>query len=56
MNAAVKLDCQSVLKAVEIHDPVFDTALAAKFGAKLSAPQQIPCRSFSFGGLVSAPP
>jgi hypothetical protein len=49
MNAAIKLDSQSALKAVEIDNPVFDTALAAKLRAKPSATQQIPCRSFSFG-------
>jgi hypothetical protein len=49
MDAAVKLDCQSVLKAVEIQDPVFDTASAAELRAKPSAAQQVPCRSFSFG-------
>jgi hypothetical protein len=38
-----------MLKAVEIDDPVFDAALAAKLGVQPSAAQQIPCRFFSFG-------
>jgi hypothetical protein len=49
MNPAIELDRQSMLKAVEIDDPVFDAALAAKLGAQPSAAQQIPCRIFSFG-------
>jgi hypothetical protein len=49
MNTAIKLDRQSMFEAVEIDNPVFDAALAAKFRAQPSAARQIPCRSFSFG-------
>jgi len=49
MNTAIKLDRQSMFEAVEIDNPVFDAALAAKFRAQPSAAQQVPCRSFSFG-------
>ena len=49
MNTPIKLDRQSMFEAVEIDNPVFDAALAAKFRAQPSAAQQIPCRFFSFG-------
>ena len=49
MNTAIKLDRQSMFEAVEIDNPVFDAALAAKLRAQPSAVQQIPCRFFSFG-------
>jgi hypothetical protein len=37
-----------MFEAVEIDNPVFDAALAAKFRAQPSATQQTPCRFFSF--------
>jgi hypothetical protein len=46
VNPSIKFDRQSTFKAVEIHHPVFQAALAAEFGAQPSAAQQIPCRSF----------
>jgi hypothetical protein len=49
MNAAIKLDRQSMFKTVEINNPVFDAALAAKFRACSLAAQQIPCGLFSLG-------
>jgi hypothetical protein len=49
MNTAIKLDRQSTFKAVEIDNPVFDAALAAKLRVQPSAAQQVPSRFFSFG-------
>jgi len=46
VHTAIKLDRQSMLEAVEIHNPVFDAALAAKFRPQLSVAQQIPRRFF----------
>jgi hypothetical protein len=53
MNAAIKLDRQSVLEAIEIHHPTFDTALAAKLRAQLSATQEMPRHAF---GISLLPP
>jgi hypothetical protein len=39
MNTAIKLDRQSMFKAVEIDNPVFDAALAAKLRVQPSAAQ-----------------
>jgi len=49
MNTAIKLDRQSMFKAIEIDNPVFDAALAAKLRVQPSTAQRIPCRFFSFG-------
>ena len=49
VNPSVQFDRQSVFEAVEINDPVLETTLAAKLGAQLSAPQEIPGRSFGVG-------
>jgi hypothetical protein len=46
VHTAIKLDRQSMFKAVEIDNPVFDAAWAAKFRAQPSVAQQIPCRFF----------
>jgi hypothetical protein len=45
----MELDRQSIFKAVEIDNPVFDAAVAASLRAQPSAAQHIPCRFFSFG-------
>jgi len=47
VNPSVQFDRQSVLEAVEINDPVFETTLAGRLGAQLSATQEIPGRSTS---------
>jgi hypothetical protein len=52
VHTAIKLDRQSMLEAVEIDNPVFDAALAAKFPAQPSVAQQIPRRFFSFSLAV----
>jgi hypothetical protein len=49
MNTAIKLDCQSMLEAVEIDNPVFYAELAVKLRAQPSAAQQIPCCFFTVG-------
>jgi hypothetical protein len=43
----VKLDRPATFEAVEIDNPIFQAARAAKSCAQLSAPQQVPRRSFS---------
>jgi hypothetical protein len=53
VNTTIKLDRQAMLEAVEIDDPVFDAALAAKLRAQFSAAQQMPCCFFS--GSLAAP-
>jgi hypothetical protein len=52
MNAAIKLDRQSMFKTVEIDNPVFDAALAAKLRTLPSTGQQIPCGLFSLGLVI----
>jgi hypothetical protein len=46
VHTAIKLDRQSMFEAVEIDNPVFDAAWAAKFRAQPSVTQQIPRRFF----------
>jgi hypothetical protein len=48
VGTAIKLDRQSMFEAVEISNPVFDAAWAAKFRAQPWVAQQIPRRFFSF--------
>jgi hypothetical protein len=52
VNSAIKLDRHAMFEAVEIDDPVFDTALAAELCAQLSAAQEIPRRSFGLSLVV----
>jgi hypothetical protein len=49
MNPVAKLNRQSMFKAVEIDNPVFDAALAEKLGVQPSTARHIPCRIFGFG-------
>jgi len=49
MNTAIKLDCQAMLKAVEVDNPVLDSALTTKLGACSLAAQQTPRCLFSVG-------
>jgi hypothetical protein len=42
-----------VLKAVEIHHPTFDTALAVEFRAKPSPTQEVPSRAFCISLVAS---
>jgi hypothetical protein len=53
MNTAIKLDRQSMFEAVEINNPVLDSALAAKLRACPLATQQMPCCLLSLG-LIAA--
>ena len=52
VSPTVKFDRQAMFEAIEIDDPVFDSALAAELCTQLSVSQEIPRRSFGFGLIV----
>jgi hypothetical protein len=51
--SSVKFDGQAMLEAVEIDDPVLETALAAELCAQPPATQEMPRHPFGVG-LVAA--
>ena len=48
MNAAIKLNGQSVFEAVEIQDTIFKAELTAKLRAQPTIPQESPRGLFGF--------
>ena len=46
VNAAIKFNGQSVFKAVEIQDAIFNAELTAKLRAQPTVPQESPCGLF----------
>ena len=53
VNPSVKFDRQAMFEAVEIENPVFDSALAPELCTRLAAAQEIPRRSFGLRLVVS---
>ena len=52
VSTTVKFDRQAMLEAIEIDNPVFDSALAAELCTQLAVAQEIPRRSFGLGLVV----
>ena len=52
VDPAVKLDRQARFEAIEVNDPVLDSALATELCAQHSVAQEIPRRSFGFSLVV----
>ena len=53
MNAAIKLNGQSMFKAVKIEDAFFHTELTAKFRAQPTVTKQAPRRFFRLSWALS---
>ena len=52
VSPTVKFDRQAMFEAIEIDNPVLDSALAAELCTQLAAAQEIPRRSFGLGLVV----